>query len=278
MKIPAFVSIFLCFLGSLNLQAQPFQITADATQGCDSLLVNFSYTPSITATTALWDFGDGTTSTSTAASVTKMYKRSGSFTVSLTLDGTPSTNTLSIQVGKTPNQDSLNLKITIRDTFQLGPNYRSITVSHNNNYVLPYTYQWLVDDVPTDNTKGFVFSFDSAWIYRIKLVMTDQVGCNATFKDSLNLLNTIEVPNVFTPNDDNINDLFIVKSNGQNVLSLKIFTRTGLLIYKTEANTIVWDGRLVSGDRVLAGLYYYVVETVNAKPPIRKSGFFYIYR
>ncbi len=108
--------------------------------------------------------------------------------------------------------------------------------------------------------------------------MTDQVGCSATFNDSIDLLNNIDVPNVFTPNDDGINEVFKIKSSGKNVLSLKIFTRTGLLIYKTEANSIEWDGRLPSGDRVLPGIYYYIVETIKASPAYRKTGFFYLYR
>jgi gliding motility-associated-like protein len=89
---------------------------------------------------------------------------------------------------------------------------------------------------------------------------------------------TIIVPNVFTPNDDLINDEFEVSSSGSYFLSLKIFTRTGIMIYKTLAKTIKWDGRLDSGEKVLPGIYYYILETVDVAPPVRKTGFVYIFK
>jgi gliding motility-associated-like protein len=89
---------------------------------------------------------------------------------------------------------------------------------------------------------------------------------------------SIIVPNVFTPNGDLINDDFEVSSSGDYFLSLKIFTRAGIIIYKTQAKTIKWDGRLDTGEKVLPGMYYYILETVDVTPPVKKTGFVYIFK
>ena len=42
--------------------------------------------------------------------------------------------------------------------------------------------------------------------------------------------NELDVPNVFTPNGDGVNDIFEVKSDGNTVYELTVFTRTGTQI------------------------------------------------
>ena len=70
----------------------------------------------------------------------------------------------------------------------------------------------------------------------------------------------IEMPNVFTPNNDFKNDLFIPISyecifNS----SLKIYNRWGLEIYYSQAIEKGWDGKYFSED-CPEGVYFWVVE------------------
>lgn len=276
MKIPTILFILFFAFSAWELQAQDPAINADFTQGCDSLTVNFSFSTSLTPPiSAAWDFGDGTTST--AQTAVKKYRKPGIYTVSLTLNSTLTTVKPNyINIGRTPNRDTLGLNFIHRDT--TGLYTYVIDVSYNNNHPFPYTYQWYVDGVFASNSNHFMQTFDTTGLYPISLRMTDQMGCTALLKDSILVVSGIQVPNVFTPNDDLINDELKITSNGQDVLSFKVFTRMGLLIYKAEGKTIVWDGRLSSGDKVLPGIYFYIAETIKAASPVKKSGFFYIYR
>lgn len=67
------------------------------------------------------------------------------------------------------------------------------------------------------------------------------------------------VPNAFTPNGDNINDVFEVK-HGENCqvleFNMKIFDRWGRLIYQTNSmeRGTAWDGT-ADGKEVLQGVY-----------------------
>lgn len=67
----------------------------------------------------------------------------------------------------------------------------------------------------------------------------------------------VEIPNVFTPNGDNINDDFKVDGlNGE--WSLKIYDRWGSLIYASELfATTPWDGRNSLGSIARTGVYFF---------------------
>lgn len=72
----------------------------------------------------------------------------------------------------------------------------------------------------------------------------------------------IEIPNVFSPNDDGINDLFRVNLSGRALTNFKIdiYDRWGLLMFSSTNINNKWDGRTTSGQKVVNGTYFYVVD------------------
>ena len=83
----------------------------------------------------------------------------------------------------------------------------------------------------------------------------------------------------FSPNGDGINDFFIVKSSKvKQEVSLKIFTRAGVLVFSIEAERCVWDGNSLSGKPMVNGVYYYTAEIIDSSPKISKVGFVHLYR
>ena len=68
-----------------------------------------------------------------------------------------------------------------------------------------------------------------------------------------------DLPNAFTPNGDNQNDLFIPRGLCFiERVEIKIFNRWGELVYETQNPAIEWDGRNLSGDPLPSGTYYYL--------------------
>jgi len=86
------------------------------------------------------------------------------------------------------------------------------------------------------------------------------------------------IPNVFTPNGDGFADRFIVDSlSGTSRLVFKVFTRTGALVYQSEAYYISWDGKNDNGKELPEGIYYFIIEDLDKKYESAK-GFVYIFR
>lgn len=116
-------------------------------------------------------------------------------------------------------------------------------------------------------------AYTQAGNYNIELIIGQDTG-----RLTLPITNGISAPNVFSPNGDNLNDYFEVKYDDKTFLSLKIFTRTGALIYNKDPKIrISWDGYLDSGEKVLQGMYFYIIETVGVSPVVKKKGFVYVY-
>jgi gliding motility-associated-like protein len=74
--------------------------------------------------------------------------------------------------------------------------------------------------------------------------------------------NRYELPNVFTPNDDNYNDFFRpFPYTSVERIDMKIFNRWGNLVFETADPDINWDGRNQSnGTDCAQGTYLYVCE------------------
>ena len=78
----------------------------------------------------------------------------------------------------------------------------------------------------------------------------------------------VVISNVFTPNVDGKNDLFIVSGDGVKTVGMKIYNRWGQIVFETSQKNQGWDGRTNSGKKVPEGTYFYIIDvetTANTK-------------
>jgi gliding motility-associated-like protein len=77
--------------------------------------------------------------------------------------------------------------------------------------------------------------------------------------------NFYEIPNVFTPNGDDINDRLLAKTSGLvERIDFKLFNRNGLLVFSTDNPRIDWDGSY-KGKIVSPGVYFYHCEVFERR-------------
>ena len=92
-----------------------------------------------------------------------------------------------------------------------------------------------------------------------------------------------QLPNVFTPNGDNINDVFKSFNPGRVFkVDMQICNRVGKLVFKTNDPDINWDGRDIDSKRfVPSGVYYYTCtvyeERLNETRTIPLAGIIHVY-
>jgi gliding motility-associated-like protein len=105
----------------------------------------------------------------------------------------------------------------------------------------------------------------STWYY-----VTHQNSFGYLAKDSIlvTVLNCseeskLEVPNIFSPNNDNQNDLFSVTSKNLTTFNCKIFNRYGLQVAELKEINESWDGRNKSGTALSEGVYYFYISALG---------------
>ena len=69
----------------------------------------------------------------------------------------------------------------------------------------------------------------------------------------------IEVPNIFTPNGDGLNDLFIIKNKTLKEFRCIILNRWGVKMYEWDNANKGWDGKTEKGAECTPGVYFYIV-------------------
>ncbi len=105
------------------------------------------------------------------------------------------------------------------------------------------------------------FAFGKPYTIRLRISdgqCFDSLGKEIEFKDT----DTIEfIPNVFTPNNDGINDCY-----GINHIELRrecnrlfVYNRWGLLLYDSNENGTCWNGKW-KGEEAPEGVYFYILD------------------
>lgn len=210
----------------------------------------------------VWDFGDGTFSTSKIG--THTYKRAGAFTVSLLLKDARTNKTL----GKSSMEITVNPLPEVEFAYEKN-NEMIPTVTFINLTEDATSWTWDIKGLKTSAENQFEYTFRKKGIYTVELSATNEFGCtNSTqkpieAKSDYNLL----APTAFTPNGDNKNDYFIPEAlRLMDVnFTMVVYDKAGAMMYQTFNVNQPWDGTKMT-DNSLAddGAYVWQVQFKNA--------------
>jgi len=154
-----------------------------------------------------------------------------------------------------------------------------LNVNFTNQSQGATSYTWTFGNGNSSSLINPSQTFGSNGTYQVRLVGTDG-SCNDTayvtiiVRDAL----MVEIPNVFTPNDDNRNDLFYLTTFGVETIDMKIYDRWGKKVYDESGKNPAWDGK-TGGDAVPNGVYMYVVRiTAEDGTVLNKQGNIHLFR
>jgi len=229
-------------------------------KGCKEMKVQFNDL-STHGYSYIWNFGDGS-KFSNEKNPAHIYTQSGSFNVVLVLQGLGG----------------------CRDTFysdvhiKLMPEIQVRAFSDPEppvEWVLPMSpmywkaesvqdpeYFWDFGDGSFAQGKTVEHAYTKPGIYYVSLEALDDQECQTSVRLGPYIIvePVLEIPNVFTPNGDGINDIFKVEHIGDELFSLYIYDRWGVLQYETHNKEAGWDGRDLNGNPTMEGTYFYRVE------------------
>jgi gliding motility-associated-like protein len=232
-------------------------------QGSDIAITNISSDPNGSNLTYAWNFGDNTSST--VADPTKTYAQAGDFTISLIV-----TNA----VGCASDPFEQYVKVHLQPVIDAGP-----------SYVVPQgsTIQF----APTVNSGNLTFSWDPSFELSnatdlqptliamedrtYTLTATGDFGCTASDFLTVKILKPVKVPNVFSPNGDNIHDKWVISNLADYPnAEVEVFNRYGQQVFRSTGYGTPWDGRF-NGKDLPVGTYYYVIRLNSGFAPMSGS-------
>ncbi len=114
-------------------------------------------------------------------------------------------------------------------------------------------------------------------VFTVTLVVTDADGCKSKYSTNVLIKADFDMPNVFTPNGDGINDVVLIYSNILDKFDMVIINRWGNVIVdqKDQAGVVFWDGGTKGGEMCHDGVYFYKFQgkLKGSETVIKKEGF-----
>lgn len=130
------------------------------------------------------------------------------------------------------------------------------------------SWQWSIGDQQVYSGSDFYHEFMSTGIYHVSLIVKNEFGCSDTTINQLEVIPSliVFVPNTFTPNGDEINQLFFPVFSGSDIdrknYSFLIYNRWGEIVFQTANIQDAWDG-LHEGKPCMQGTYSWEIAYVE---------------
>jgi gliding motility-associated-like protein len=124
----------------------------------------------------------------------------------------------------------------------------------------PYNYLWSNGEI--------LESIEQLSLGEYSVTITDSHNCPMSTSEEVTrpVNGCIEIPNAFTPNGDNYNDLWIIQNSYlYPEIEVIVLNKEGYLVYENTGYTEAWDGKYNDHDAA-PGTYYYLVDLHNGDP------------
>ncbi len=211
--------------------------------------------------TTIWDLGDG--SFAQGGDVNYVYQTPGKYTATATLyynyDSTCKKilNSDGIIYIVEKAQANFYSEPSIGDTLYLPNSGIQFYDSSSGDVV---KYYWDFGDNEISEAKNPYHHYKYSGNYEVMLIAFDAAGCSDSVKKGLYIIKVPlmePIPNVFTPNGDGVNDIFIIDYEGSQEFLLQIFDRWGRRVFVSDASEKGWNGLLPNGNEAPEGTYFY---------------------
>jgi gliding motility-associated-like protein len=165
--------------------------------------------------------------------------------------------------------------------------YYPLTVNFQNNSQNADEFFWNFGNGNVQNETTTVSQnqvYDTTGVYTVMLVAGNG-ACSDTAYVTINVLEPpvfvpvdLETANVFTPNNDGVNDVFQFNMLNIVEIELTILNRWGNVMYTTTDVNAGWNGKS-NGINAEPGVYFYTFKAKGAQgEPFQGQGFIHLVR
>ncbi|UPK72153.1 PKD domain-containing protein [Chitinophaga filiformis] len=240
--------------------------TTDLTTGCAPAVISFDNLSQL-ADTYEWSLGNGYQTTQ--AEPVYSYSTPGAYTVTLKAI---SQGQCATTITKTA---LINIVAPPLAAFSAAPGannpveFKNGTFTFNNTSQFAMEYNWDFGDGTLSSLEDPQHKYELPGSYRVILYAKNDIGCVDSISHAWYIVVpdlVLEIPNVFSPNGDGINDRWSIDGlKARPAAKTEIYNRWGQIVF-TGIGYAPWDG--TRGGRSLpTGTYYYVIKTSADEKP-----------
>jgi gliding motility-associated-like protein len=155
-------------------------------------------------------------------------------------------------------------------TAEPGSGEAPLEVTFTDKSVRASKYKWEFGDTTTSTLSNpEPHTYYKPGEYSVNLTIKSDLGCIDSMRLEKKIsvdFSKLEIPNVFTPNGDGLNDNFVLESKSLRNLDVRIYSRSGLKVYsfygegKLLKDWTGWDGNInASSVKASPGIYFYII-------------------
>ena len=205
-----------------------------------------------------WNFGD--VQTSTLENPTHNYQSEDNYTVTL------------IATASTGCADTIQYEVLASNLPSAAFEYETECFQNvffnsiSNGFGTDLSYNWNLDDGATTADSVFIHEYTNPGQYDVMLIVTNPLGCADTITSQVQVdlstpLTEIEIPNILTPNGDNINDELTLDAafDECNDYEMLIFNRWGVQVFKQVKGSASFRGLDKAGAKLTTGVYFFTI-------------------
>lgn len=230
------------FLNESCFQSQDGSITSSATElGLAGFTTTFTLAGPVSGTNGTGDFGSLPT---------------GSYTLwASSTSGCDDTLTFTIT-----SPAEVNASFTADSTSGFPP----LDVNFVNTSTGATSYYWDFGNGSDSIGLNASTIYDNSGTYIVTLY-----AYNGACVDSFSLAIEVTLPsalivyNIFTPNGDQVNDVFLTTNKNLDVYEITIYNRWGLIVFHSTDPQSGWNGKAQNGNAYSDGTYYYTVNAIG---------------
>jgi gliding motility-associated-like protein len=234
-------------------------IAASSTVFCTGTPVVFSPASVSAGESYTWNVVPGTGVTllpnANSQTITLSFQHPLNHTVYLTVKLLEESTTYSrvVQVSRRP-EASFNAHLT-----SVGYPNELVLSNYSTGTLKNY---WFFENGEVDSSFNTSRSYGKGGSYSVTLLAVGQRGCSDTARHAFRISDSssLVLPNVFSPNDDGVNDVYKLETNGISSMSAWVYSRTGVPLHRWDKVNGGWDGRNAAGEPCPQGQYFIVTD------------------
>lgn len=137
------------------------------------------------------------------------------------------------------------------------------------------TYLWDFGDGNSSTDMNPEHIYTTEGNFAVRLTVFNSSVCSTSVVQGQYMIsknNILFIPNTFTPNNDGVNDEFVVSITNIKSYKIQIFNRFGMHLFSSEDQSNHWKGTY-DNEPLPVGTYYYVIQAIDFNDQTtKKSG------